>query len=44
MSDVPDSRVEAKARVIVVDDNRLIRELAKDALDELVDVETCASG
>ena len=44
MSDVPESRVEAKARVIVVDDNRLIRELAKDALDELVSVETCASG
>jgi len=32
------------SRVIVVDDNRLIRELARDALEELVDVEMCSSG
>ena len=37
-------RSHSKARVIVVDDNRLIRELARDALDALVRVETCPGG
>jgi len=35
---------EQRARVIVVDDNRLIRELAFDALESLVCVESCSSG
>ena len=36
--------IKQRARVVVVDDNRLIRELARDALDSLVRVETCSSG
>jgi len=36
--------IQDRSRVVIVDDNRLIRELARDALDSLVDVETCPSG
>lgn len=37
-------QVQHRARVVIVDDNRLIRELARDALESLVRVETCSSG
>ena len=36
--------VQHRARVVFVDDNRLIRELARDALDPLVRVEMCSNG
>ena len=32
-----------RARVVVVDDDRFHRELARDALQSLADVECCAS-
>jgi two-component system cell cycle response regulator len=37
------SDTEANARVVVVDDSRLIREIARDALEGLVHLECCAN-
>jgi two-component system cell cycle response regulator len=33
---------QARARVVFVDDNRLIREIARDSLEDAVDLECCA--